>query len=81
MSLSAFVVVLLAAFVVAVPTHYPSLLSKRTSSATCYTNLAKLDLPSGQSVLTPPPGNPAPSFVMIGIGYQNYSCNSTGGYT
>jgi len=80
MSLSAFVTLFLAVLAVAVPTpllgDYPQL-SKRHKA--CSTSQAKLVLPAGQTNLTAPTGDV--SFVLLGVGYQNYTCGATGTYT
>jgi len=70
MSLSAFVTLFLAAFAVAVPTG--------DHSKTCNTSSATLDLPANQTNLTAP-ADPDLSFVALGVGFQNYTCNSTTG--
>jgi hypothetical protein len=41
----------------------------------CNLSNAKLPLPGNQAVLANPTG--APSFVGLGVGVQNYTCNST----
>jgi len=41
----------------------------------CNLSNAKLSLPSNQTVLAQPTG--APSFVGLGVGVQNYTCNAT----
>jgi hypothetical protein len=41
----------------------------------CDLSNAKLPLPENQTVLANPTG--APSFVGLGVGVQNYTCNST----
>lgn len=79
MSLSTFVTLLFAVFAVAAPTHHGNHTHKALK--TCNTSNATLDLPSGQTNLTAPAGNLNLSFVTLGVGYQNYSCSSTGAYT
>ena len=41
----------------------------------CSLKDARLSVPSNQSVLETPTG--APSFVSLGVGVQNYTCNAT----
>lgn len=67
--LSAFLTLCLATFVAAHPGGHPK---------TCSTSRAKLVLPDGQTNLTAPTGDP--SFVLLGVGYQNYTCGATGKY-
>jgi len=51
------------------------------SGPTCPPNLAKIDLglPAGQTALAPQKGV-APSFALLGVGVQNYTCADTGKY-
>ena len=70
MLLSAFVVPFLAVFAVAVPAEHCKI---------CSTCNAKLVLPAGQKNLTAPTGDP--SFVLLAIGFQNYTCSAAGTYT
>ncbi len=46
---------------------------------TCSTSQAKLVLPEGQTALTAPTGDP--SFVLLGVGFQNYTCSASGNFT
>jgi len=80
MLLSTLVIIpLLAVFAFAFPA--PELIFGRSSEhcTTCSTSNAKLVLPAGQQNLTAPTGDP--SFVLLAIGYQNYTCSAQGTYT
>jgi len=77
MSFSVFVTLSLAVLAIAVPLGDFSQFSKRCE--TCSTSNAKLILPSGQTNLTATAGDA--SFVMLGVGFQNYTCGATGTYT
>jgi len=88
MSLLTIVTLLLAAFAVAVPVpgsdvdpndECPPEPSPKCEFKTCSTSNAKLVLPEGQTALTPPTGDP--SFVLLGVGFQNYTCSASGNYT
>jgi hypothetical protein len=72
--LSAFVTLCLAIFVVAIPAR-----DNHKHPKTCKTTNAKLVLPAGQTNLTAPTGDP--SFVLLGVGYQNYTCSASGRFT
>jgi len=72
MLLSAFVTLFLSIFAAAVPFG-------DQHRKTCDTTSAKLVLPDGQTNLTAPTGSP--SFVLLGVGYQNYTCSPAGTYT
>lgn len=78
MSLSVFVTLFLAIFATAVPLGDFAQFSERHCE-TCSTSNAKLILPSGQTNLTATSGDA--SFVMLGVGYQNYTCGAAGTYT
>ncbi|KDR80769.1 hypothetical protein GALMADRAFT_91393 [Galerina marginata CBS 339.88] len=45
---------------------------------TCSVSSAKLVLPAGQTALTAP--TDPTSFVLLGVGYQNYTCSAAGAY-
>ena len=76
MLLSAFVSLFFAIFAVAVPT--PEGGKHGENHKTCDIKDLKLVLPEGQTNLTAPTGDP--SFVLFGVGYQNYTCGATGTY-
>jgi hypothetical protein len=84
MSLSIFVILFFSAiFTIAVPvpefefgSGHPELDER---CKTCSTSKAKLVLPEGQTNLTATMS--APSFVMLGVGFQNYTCSAAGTYT
>ena len=71
MLLSAFVTSLFAVFAVQVAVA-------AEKCKTCGTSNAKLILPAGQKNLTAPTSDP--SFVLLAIGFQNYTCNAAGTY-
>jgi len=73
MSLSAFVIFFLAVSAVAIP-HPLNRLCK-----TCSTSNAQFVPPANQTNLTAPSGDP--SFVLLGVGFQNYTCGNTSTYT
>jgi len=82
---SFFVTLALAASVIAAPQSVPAfprppagMASPRPGGHTCPI-AANLVLPANQTVLVAPT---APkSFVALGVGYQNYTCNAAGTYT
>ncbi|CAE6436856.1 unnamed protein product [Rhizoctonia solani] len=45
----------------------------------CPISNAKLSVPSGQTAVTVPSGNPV--YIALGVGVQNYTCGSTGTFT
>jgi len=82
---SFFIMLALAASAIAAPGFSgfpapPAGLSKPSPGAhTCSVVSDKLVLPAGQTVLTAP--TDPTSFVLLGVGYQNYTCSAAGTYT
>ncbi|KAF8546712.1 hypothetical protein OG21DRAFT_1517959 [Imleria badia] len=52
-----------------------SILTARQFSASCGLSEARLQVPANQTQLTAPTSSP--SFIAIGLGTQNYTCNAT----
>jgi len=77
----------LAASTLAAPASLPSfsfpkpptgLGSPLAGKFTCDVNAAKLVLPAGQTALTAP--TDPTSYVLLGVGFQNYTCSDAGVY-
>lgn len=77
MLLSTFVTLSLTIFAVAAPSPLRELSAR--ACKTCNTSNAKLVLPPNQTNLTAPTGDL--SFVLLGVGYQNYTCGTAGTYS
>jgi len=73
MSFSALVILLFATLAIAAPQGCDD------DKKTCSTSNAKLVLPAGQTALAEPTGDL--SFILLGVGLQNYTCSSAGNYT
>ncbi|KIM77192.1 hypothetical protein PILCRDRAFT_12195 [Piloderma croceum F 1598] len=70
--MSSILLVLLAMLLVAI---VPNLALPNTKYPSCNLSMAKLSLPLNQTVLASP--TTTPSFVGLGVGVQNYTCNAT----
>jgi len=78
---SFFLTLALATLAIAAPSFPapPSGLGRPTSGKCTCPISAKLTLPAGQTVLTAP--TDPTSYVLLGVGYQNYTCTAAGTYT
>ncbi|PPQ68414.1 hypothetical protein CVT26_006086 [Gymnopilus dilepis] len=82
---SFFITLLLAASALAAPSAAPTFpkppsnLAKPPAGGHTCPIVANMAMPTNQSILVAPTA--AKSFVMLGVGYQNYTCTSAGTYT
>lgn len=83
MSASYFVSLALASLVIAVPSGFGAPPGPKAhplpGQKTCDLSAAKLDLPAGQTALATQAA--PPTSLVLGIGYQNYTCTTAGNYT